>query len=488
MQKNKYAYLLIAIFILVLALRLYFSFMSPELATDDAYFTTAHVDKVLDGNIANFEDDLSYGGRTLLHSPLTYIIFAGLSGGNVHAMNFFSELALALMVFIVYLICRDITKSKWAAILGTVIANFTPIFLLQTTNNLTSYSFSIPIIFFMFYCVMRSDSRKYLITFIVLSFILPLIHSSAIFMVFALLFYFFILAGGALQAKRVEKEVMLISILAMFLMVLILFKRVLVQFGLDVIWQNIPLGMVFDTFQGLNIGTLLFGVGVIPLILGLWGLYLGFFREKNKGSYLFSAFALAILVMLVFRFIPITTGLVFLAIIFGIMSTFAIKSIILYLHKLNVGSFRTLLIFLLVVFIPVFVIVSSVVGLTTQEHVDSQTVADMEKINWMEGDLVVAGNLQEGNLITSIAKKKNVVDTNFLLAPKVEERLSDIDLLYKTGSVAFAMYVINKYGIDIIYLSDQTKEYYGIEDLNYAKENECFEREGRIYIYTCDKG
>jgi len=232
----------------------------------------------------------------------------------------------------------------------------------------------------------------------------------------------------------------------------------------------------------------LFGVGVIPLILGLWGLYLGFFREKNKGSYLFSAFALAILVMLVFRFIPITTGLVFLAIIFGIMSTFAIKSIILYLHKLNVGSFRTLLIFLLVVFIPVFVIVSSVVGLTTQEHVDSQTVADMEKINWMEGDLVVAGNLQEGNLITSIAKKKNVVDTNFLLAPKVEERLSDIDLLYKTGSVAFAMYVINKYGIDIIYLSDQTKEYYGIEDLNYAKENECFEREGRIYIYTCDKG
>jgi hypothetical protein len=482
----KSKYILIAIFIFIFALRLYFSFSSGHFASDESYFSLRYIQNVFKGDVLNFYDDLSFGGRVILYPPLFYIIFALFSFGNILVLKIVNELVLSSLVFIVYFLSRKISHNEGAGLLGTFVANVSPVFLVNTTNIVTPYSLSIPLLFLMFYLAINLDDRKSMVMFIVLSFLLPFIHSASFLFVLAVLFYFLLLADGALQAGRTEKQLLLLSMFINILMILILYKKVLLSYGLAAIWQNLPVQMMMSNYTGLDVAEVIIGAGFVSVIFGFIGLYFGFFREKNKGSYICGAFILAILTLLVLKFITIAIGLVLLVICLGIMSSFSFKKIILYIDRLNIGRLRMLLIIILVVLVPLFLVSSSFASLNGQGGLKEGVINDMDKLKDFDG-VVVVSNVYEGNLITGIAGKKNVIDTQFLLAPRPIERLKNIELLYKAASIGFAAEIIKKYDIDIIYLSDQTKDLYNINTLYYADNSDCFVKDGNFYVYKCKK-
>ena len=85
----------------------------------------------------------------------------------------------------------------------------------------------------------------------------------------------------------------------------------------------------------------------------------------------------------------------------------------------------------------------------------------ISKFTWIsqntEEDSTILAPIEFGNLLTYVGERKNVLDDNFLLAPNVEERVDDVDLLYKTVFEVKGLEVLNKYNINYILVTPVMK-------------------------------
>lgn len=480
-------YFLIFIFVFVLAFRLSFVFESDNFSSDDAYFHFKHINSIVSENKILFYDDLSYGGRFVLYPPLFHILLALLTFGNLYLLKILPAIFASSMVFVAYLISRHITNDTKAALFSSLLASFVPLFITETLNNLSPYSLLIPILFLMIYFLSKIEEEIYLWCFIIFSILLPFLHSTAILFLLTIFVYFIVSKSESIKISRLKKEAILLSIFVIILVEFIIFKKAFLQYGLGIIWQNIPVNIFADQFKNLNIFDVIFGAGLLQLVLGLLGLYYGLYKLKNKLIYLLSSLILVIFTLLIFRLIPLIIGLIFLGISLAIISSIGIKIIFDYFSQTRFYKYRNYLnytIFFVILFLTILPAynISNRVG-----AVFDQTISDMEWINGnVDRDVVVLAPLQEGNLVTSIAKRKNVADNNFLMAPNPLKRSEDINKAYTTNSEAIALDILHKYDIDIIYISDNTGKIYGKTDLEYLKNKNCFnEIKWRIYEIKC---
>jgi len=146
----------------------------------------------------------------------------------------------------------------------------------------------------------------------------------------------------------------------------------------------------------------------------------------------------------------------------------------------------------IILFVVVFVFSSIIPSVYFANQQVEETIEDIDAFLWIrdnteEGD-VVAASLTEGYLITAIAKRKNVVDSNFLLIKDAEERYADLIQIYSSRYKTVAIPLLNKYDIKYIVLSSVTKAEFGIRDIYYLDE-QCFtlvyRGKTRIYESLC---
>lgn len=104
-------------------------------------------------------------------------------------------------------------------------------------------------------------------------------------------------------------------------------------------------------------------------------------------------------------------------------------------------------------------------------------------------DSIVMSSHQEGNYITQIAKRRNVIDDNFMLIKNIDQRYNDVELVFTTTSQAKALQALNKYKVNYVYFSDRTKQIYNIDEIAYTDDNcfkEVYRTEGAgIYKVRC---
>ena len=114
-------------------------------------------------------------------------------------------------------------------------------------------------------------------------------------------------------------------------------------------------------------------------------------------------------------------------------------------------------------------------------------------LSWIKentpSDSTVLGTLNQGDIIKAIANRKNVLDTNFLLANNPSQRAYDIERIYKTQYKTEAIALLNKYDINYILFSNQTKSKFKIDKINYINDKKCFaliyDQEVKIYKSLC---
>ena len=367
-------------------------------------------------------------------------------------------------------------------------SSFIPIFISQSLNTLSVYALSLPLLFLMLYSILRLEEKKYLWIFIVCSLLLSLTHASAILFIITILIYLFLIAGGAIQPQKIKKEAILFSIILIILIELIIYKKTFLTYGINILWQNLPLNILLDTYKKLTLTQLVIGVGVIPLVLGAIGVYIGLNKEKNKQVYLFSAFVVSILILLVLRFLIMPVGLMILGITLSIFSALTIRKLLDYFKQLKINYLSYIFITL---FLVLFLFLSIIPSYKNSKNLYGVAQYKIDDMLWLNHNIphnsTVLGNIEEGNLITSLGKRLNVIDTNFLLAPNPIERLKDIEIIYTSFSEAKVLELLKKYNINIIYFSDDTKSIYGIQSISYLKGSRCFNdiRGGRIYAVKC---
>lgn len=493
MIKKEYI-LLALIFALVLGIRLYFAFQTPYFS-QDAYFNIRQVEHIRETGLPLFKDDLSYSGRNFLFQPFFQYILA--------FFNLFMPLNLvckllpnifaSCLIFIVYLIAKEITKSKGAALFSSFISGFIPIFFAETVNSVSVYSLVIPLIFFLIYLlIMINKDEKYISYFVVSIIIIALMHASAFLLIIALFLYVLFIRLEHLKQRRSELELIIFSTILVIWLNFIIYKNAFLIHGQFVIWQNIPKDLLGQYFSQLNILNALYYIGIIPLFSGAYIIYKYIFKKKNRKIYLLIGFALSTLFLLWLKLIPLKTGLVFFGVILVLLFSKFYSDSLLFIDKTRFSRYKT--IFIILIFL-VFMFNSVVPTISYTNRVIKETPSKNEikallwiKNNSDEKDVILA-SLDEGYLINTIAERKNVIDKNFLLIRDAEQRLDNIRIIYTTHYETDAIPLLNKYNIKYIVLSKRSMNDYNIIDLNYRTDEKCFElvydKEIKIYKSLC---
>lgn len=493
MKVRKEHIALLAIFMAVFLFRLYFAFQTPTF-TPESYFDIRQIINIRFFWEPIYHDDLSFSGREFFFLPTFHYIIAAISLlfplqlVLKIAPNFFASLT----VIIVYLIASELTKSRIAALAASFSAGFIPIFIFKTVNSVSVYSVLIPLFFFLIYCIMRIEERIFLWSFITGLLILIFLHPFSMLLIIGLLFYIAFVKLEQIKYNPAEAEVILFSTLLATWMSFLMFKAPLLMHGPMLIWQNIPEPVLENYFAGFNALQDILRIGVIPFLAGLFIIYRYVLREHVKSIYLFGGFAFAVLVLLWLRLINLDIGLIFLGIILAILLSELVLISLNYLDNTKFSQHRNFFI------ISIFLLLLLTSGISSFKMARSSidgtpSENEIKALLWLkansDSESIVLSGINEGHLITGIAQRKNVADSNFLMVNDAGQRVNDIETIYSTSYKIEAIKLLNRYNADYIFLSKKTdKQYSGA--LKYANDKTCFElafenKDAQIYKSLC---
>jgi uncharacterized membrane protein len=137
---------------------------------------------------------------------------------------------------------------------------------------------------------------------------------------------------------------------------------------------------------------------------------------------------------------------VFTAPLFALMS----ERIYKYTQKTRAANYSKVL---MVAFVVLFVVSSlpSFVIKTSEFSEDDVKVLSYLADNIPRGAVIVAPP-GYGGLVTAIAKRPTVMDSNFLLVPDAEERYNDVTRVYSTNFHIESVSILDKYFVEYVFL------------------------------------
>ena len=486
---------LILIFVVVLAFNTIYTFQSSEFTTDNAYNTLRQVEHIVETGVPLYSDDLSFSGRNHMNAPLYYYILAFFS--FIFPLHFVAKIIPIIfsssMVFIIYLIAKKISNNRNVALLSAFISGFIPVYTSLTLNTISVYSFIIPIMFLSLYFFIKIEEDEKYITYFIISFLVALLTSPiTLFLIFILLTYLAIVKIEGHDISSIEKEIILFSTFFIVWAYFIMYKNVLLEFGPNVVWQTLPLSIRAEYFSSFSILTGILNIGLLPFLLGTYTLYTLFFKQKNKGHYLYISMALLSFTLLLLNFIEIKIGLSLLAFTLVVLFSHYYKNFLLYIKKTKFSSQMGKIV---LIFVIVFIVTSVLptINAANRNISDAFHNDEIKAMGWIknntEKDAVIVSSPHEGAFISYKTGRKNVIDTDFLLIKDASERLSDIRTIYRTRYGTEAIPLLTKYDADYILLTDRILLYYDINSIKYIDNEKCFDLvyndRARIYKTKC---
>jgi len=392
------------------------------------------------------------------------------------------------------------TGDDVVSLFSSFISIFIPIYLFATVNSITRICLTLPLILACLYLFSRigddggqngkkSQSKTIVSLYILAICILNFVSANAFVVIATLMTYALIKKIDGLVLNRSKKEVIIFSILFTLWAQFLVYKKALLVHGPMVIWQNLPFELIVKYFAEINIWDVIYYLGIIPLFCAVYVIYTYSLKKKDNQIDVFLSLMIVTFTLLILRMFRLDSGLILLGFCFVLLFGVFHKNIIEYLNKTKfsiVSKFVPLLFLLLFTFTA---IIPSLIMLKGAENVPYSTVEALEwiRLNTPE-NCTILGTIQDGNLITEIAQRKNIIDTNFMLIEDVDVRVKDIRTMYISPSIVKAVELLDYYGIDYILL-DGAREKYSIDDLRYSSSSKClrkvFDKEAIVYEVTC---
>ncbi len=492
MKRKEFA-VLFAIFLITFGARMYFAFSTPYFSSDEAYFSLRQIEHIRATDMPLYEDPLSFSGRSLVFPPLYDYILAIISSVTplMFALKFFPNLFASSLVFLSYLIAKKMTRNGKIALFTAFISSFVPVYFAKTVNSISPYSLVVPIIFLLMYSFMNLDKTEWVYCYIISVVVLAFMHPAAILFVVGMLFYLVLTKVEGLKTRKLEVEAVLFATFFVILAEFMMFKKVFLFHGPYVIWQNMPKQMLSKFFAGTTIIGAVYRIGIVPFFSGIYVTYKHLFQEKKHYVYLLLSFALGAGILLWTRLIEVDTGMIFLGLVFVLLFSQFLKEFFEYVQKTKFSRYTNAI---LVILIIIFIFSSVLPSFSYASQIVSQSVTDEDVMAfvWVRQNTpknsVIAATVEEGNMITAIAERKNIMDSNFLYIRDAEQRYSDLQRIFTTISQTEAISVLNKYNADYVYFSPKATKKYNARQLSYIDEN-CFtlvySKGTKIYRLEC---
>lgn len=460
----------------------------------DVYFDLRQAEHIKQTGLPLYNDPLSYGGKIHLFAPFYYYIPAIFS--LVFPLEIVAKilpnLFASLLIFLIYSLSIKLTKHQGISFLTAFFSAFIPILFFNINGSALEY-LSVLLVFGVIYCIFRINERKYIDYALILMFFLVLTTPLAFVLILGLLFYFILSKTENLEIEMKELELILFFTFLVFWLNLLIYKRAFLEHGVLVIWQNMPLSVMSGFFSQLTFIESFIAISIIPLLLGMYAIYSALYLQKNKNVLLLIGFALASFILLWFKLMNLIIGLIFLSMILVILSSFALKRLSLFVEKSKLNKQKKIFIAVIVVLFLITALIPSYLFASNRIKI-SPSQQEIEALKWISQetpeDSTVASTIEEGNLVAYYAKRKNIMDTDFLLVENIDKRASDINSIFTSRFETEAISNLNKYGADYIFFSNFASQKYKTDFLYYASDENCFSESYnlsgvKIYLSKC---
>jgi hypothetical protein len=492
---NKPIFWLTIIFLIILGIRLYIAFQT-DFFNYDAYYDLRQIESIRETGLPEYRDSLSYGGKTNLFAPLNHYIIAffalfmpaGIAGKIV------PNIIAALIIFVVYNISLKLTKNTKISIFTAMISGLIPIHFIDINRISINYT-AILLILTIIYCMLKIGERKYVDYALILMFLLVLTTPLAFILVLGLLIYLLLLKLENHQIEMKELEIILFYTFLVFWVNLLIYKNSFLTHGLLVIWQNIPVSMLSNFFSDIGFLEALATIGLIPIIFGVYAFYSAMHQGRDKDILLIISLTLSTFVLIWFKLLDLITGLMFLGISLTILTAYSFKKIGDFIVKSKIHKYDKILqVFLIAIFfITTIPAIISIVNSDNSGPYDTPTINDIIVLEWASQNtpknaMIVSG-LEEGNIVSYYAQRKNLMDTNFLLTPRIDQRLEDLNTIYSTSFETQAIGIMNTYKAKYLLVTPKAIRDQKIPEISYLKDNQCFQLEyynGNTQIYKLE--
>jgi len=478
------------LFLFVFTVRMIISIQHPNL-TYDSYYDVRQVEHILETGVPDFNDELSYGGRTTYFSPVYHYIIASFSFlFNIeNSIKILSNLRMAFLVVMVYLLSYKIVKNKLSAYSAALISFLIPILFFEGLFSSSVFSIVLPLIIFLLYVFIDIDVEPNVYWFVIFSIFVALIHPVSILFLFSLLIYFIILRMSGMKKKEKATESFLASIFIILWAQLIIYKKAFLIHGTSIIYQNIPAILLTNYYPQIFLIDLMAFLGVIPFVIGSYITYKYLFKAKNRSIFLIISLATISLLAVWLRLVEPREGLLFLGLSFSILCGVYFAEIIAYL-KLTKFYYPKLAILAVLTITAVFSIsfIISDFDKETSQIVPQNIIIDLKKLaNDKEeiiGDKTTAAPIKYGHAINYFAKKPNMIDYNYLLRNDIDTRVKDLDKIYTSNNQIEILELFDFYKIGYVIVDDTAREKYNIKEHPAFYTPACFEIfQGDITIY-----
>ena len=484
MKLNK---LLILILIFVLAFRLFFVFQTENYSSDDSYFHLLYINNIFENKQPMLYDELSYGGRSVVYTPLFHYIMAVFSF-IPGFLKILPATFISILVLISYLISKEIYDNKIINISIASLSGFIPIIFDQTLNQISPLSLLLPLSLLMLYSLMKIDKNKnYTILFIITALLMPFIHPASFIILLSVLLFLILANTESIKINPVKQEAVLFFSIFTLLVSFIIYKKAILLYGFDILRQNIPIAILNNYFSTLNLFESIFKIGLLSFVLGIIGIFYGCFKEKREHIILLSSLVLSVTALLLLKLINLKIGLMLLGIGLTLISTLTLAKLYKYLDITKFAKYKRFFFPALMILIVISAIIPSYFAAkdVIKKAPTNQELQELNSFRDLPFKTSILGSLEEGHLINYASGKKSIIDGNFLLAPKPTQRFIDVNIIYTTPFVTTSVDLLHQYKVKYIYLSDRTKELYDINTLKIAEDETCFTKVNNFYEVIC---
>ena len=463
------------IFVFVLTIRLLFAFSLPNF-TYESYFHLRQVEEIVQTGFPQYQDALSYGGRTYIFLPLFHYVMAlfTLLFPLSLVAKIMPNVLLALLIPLAYLMSRQITKDEIAGLLSAFTIGFLPV--IFVTNTFTPLTLFYPLLFLTMYAFLRIQEKRYLFLYITSFFLLALTSPAAFLVMIGFGIYLLLSYTERKVVQRAEVELILFSLFLYVWIEFLFFKNSLIQEGVLFIWQNIPASILINYFAPVSISTAVIGISIIPLITGLYVVYKSLFEWKSSALYFLISIVISTTILAFLRLVETEIALALGGMAVSILFALFYENIITLMRKTKWSHHSSQVGVLLAVAVLVTTGIPAVVAVLHQEM---PTIEEMNAFQWLAENTpertTIAAPLEEGHLVTGIAERKNIMDDNFALMDDVDKRFRDINYLFTTPFQTLAISIFDDYDVDYLILTPRAKKVFNVTVLPY-RGSTCFEK------------
>ncbi len=452
------------------------------------------VSHILETGAPLYYDELSFGGRTHLFLPVYAYILAAFSFFMpfIIVAKVVPNIFASLIVFSAYLLAKHITQKEGSALFTAFISIFIPVFFVRTFNSISPLSLALPLIVYQIYCFLNPKEKG--TQFVILTFLLPLIHHSAIIVPIGLVLFYIISKVEHMKVDEEHKEMILFSLVVTLWMTFLVYKNAFLTQGIGFILRPDSLVLLGDSLGSYPLVQSIYLIGIIPFFYGVTSAYHFLFKKHHLSGFVLLSLVLTAFGLLWTGFVDLVSGIMFLGVFLTVLFSYYYIAMKTYLDKTRFSHVKYYTMYFVVSVTITFIITSIIptVLLADDAVHTSLSQAEFEGLDWIDANTpenaIVLAGLKEGHALSSIGMRRNFMDEQVLLIDDAQVRYAAYLDMYKSPFITETVSLLNKNGITHIYLSERTAESLQV---NREKFNtDCFEKrfantDVSIYEVTC---